>query len=192
MERSPPSRFPSPKLPFVRLVLVGWFLTSLLAHAAPRLVDRIVAVVDLQAITRSAVEQRAAPLLLAAKTPEERTQARRDALTELIEDALISREARRLRLEVKDEEVESAFGEVARQNQLSTAELAAETKRQGIDVVQYRAMLKRKILEMKWLNVRLNRAAMPEADSERGAFYSSERQRLMTELRAAAVIEVRS
>jgi peptidyl-prolyl cis-trans isomerase SurA len=175
----------------VRLLLVVLSLTSLLAHADPLLVDRIVAVVDLQAITRSAVEQRAQPALASAKTAEQRTQARRDALTDLIEDALISREARRLRLEVKDEEVESAFAAVARQNQLSTDELVAETKRQGIDVDQYRAMLKRKILELKWLNARLNRAAMPESDAERGAFYSSERQRLMTELRAAAVIEVR-
>lgn len=175
----------------MRLLFCSLSLTSLLAHAAPQLVDRVVAVVDLQAITRSAVDQRAQPMLLAAKTPEQRAQAKRDALTELIEDALISKEARRLRLEVKDEEVESAFAEVARQNQLSTAELNAETKRQGLDVDQYRAMLRRKILELKWLNVRLNRAALPEADSERGAFYSSERLRLVAELRAGAVIEVR-
>lgn len=147
--------------------------------------------VDLQAITRSAMEERAQPLLLQAKTAEQRTQARREALTDLIEDALISRDARKMRLEVSDDEVEGAFAAVAQQNQLSTAELTAETKRQGIDVTQYRAMLKRKILELKWLNARLNRAALPEADAERGAFYSSERVRLVAELRAGAVIEVR-
>ena len=175
----------------MRLLFVLLSLTPLLGRAAPLLVDRIVAVVDLQAITRSAVEQRAQLMLLMAKSPEQRAQARREALMELIEDALISKEARRLRLEVKDEEVENAFAEVARQNQLSTAELSAETKRQGIDVAQYREMLRRKILELKWVNAQLNRAAMPEADAARSAFFSSERQRLVAELRASAVIEVR-
>lgn len=173
-------------------VLQGWLIVgSLLAHADAVLVDRIVAVVELQAITRSAVEARARPLLSAAKTEEQKSQARKDALAELIEEALIAKEARRLRLEVSDDEVEAAFAEVARQNQLSSAQLTAETERQGLDGGVYRAMLKRKILELKWLNVRANRVAQPEADAERGAFLSSERLKLLAELRASAVIEVR-
>lgn len=166
-------------------------MASLLAHADAVLVDRIVAVVDLHAITASAVEERARPLLLAAKTDAQKTKARSDALTELIEDALVLKEVIRLRLEVREEEVDSALGEVARQNQLSVEELIAETKRQGLADDDYRAMLRRKILELKWLNVAMNRAAQPSSETERVMFMTSERARLLVELRAGAVIEVR-
>lgn len=154
------------------------------------LVDRVVAVVDARAITRSAVEARAAPLIIVAKTDAAKAQARRDALLELIEEALILKEAQRLRLEVSDAEVESALGEVAKQNQLTVAELLVETTRQGLDADRYKGMLKRKILEFKWLGIRVNRAAQPTS-AELGAFMASERTRLMDELRASAVIEVR-
>lgn len=175
----------------VRFVLFWLCLASSLAHAEAVLVDRVVAVVDARAITRSAVEARAAPLLTVAKTDAAKAQARRDALLELIEEALILKEAQRLRLEVSDAEVESALGEVAKQNQLTVAELLVETTRQGLDADRYKGMLKRKILEFKWLGLRVNRAAQPTASAELGAFMASERTRLMDELRAGAVIEVR-
>ncbi|MDP1824179.1 MAG: SurA N-terminal domain-containing protein [Archangium sp.] len=175
----------------MRFVL-GWLcLASSLAHADAVLVDRVVAVVDARAITRSAVEERAKPLLAVAKTDAAKAQARRDALAELLEEALISKEAQRLRLEVRDEEVDAALGEVAKQNQLTVAELLAETTRQGLDPDRYKGMLKRKILEFKWLGLRVNRAAEPATVAERGAFMVSERKRLMDELRVGAVIEVR-
>jgi hypothetical protein len=172
--------------------LLGWLcLASSLAHADAVLVDRVVAVVDARAITRSAVEARAGPVLVVAKTDAAKTQARRDALLELIEEALILKEAQRLRLEVSDAEVESALGEVAKQNQLTVAELLVETSRQGLDGDRYKGLLKRKLLEFKWLASRINRAAQPASDAERGAFMATERTRLMDELRAGAVIEVR-
>ncbi len=175
----------------VRLLLVCLSVASLVARADALLVDRIVAVVDLQAITRSAVDERARTLLPAPKTDAQKTQVRREALISLIEDALIFQDARRLKLEVRDEEVEAALGEVARQNQISVAELIAETRRQGFENDSYRAVLKQKILELKWLNVRSNRMAEPEAEADRGAFLMSQRTRLIAELRATAVIEVR-
>lgn len=165
---------------------------SVLAHAEGVVVDRIAAVVDLHAITRSAVEDRARPLLAVAKTEAQKAQVRRDVIIELIEDALILKESRRLRIEIREEEVDAALLEVARQNSLTLAELSAETQRQGLDVHVYRALLRRKLLELKWLNIRANRVAQPTDDAERGAFLASERVRLMQELRAGAVIEVRS
>lgn len=166
-------------------------MASLVARADALLVDRIVAVVDLQAITRSAVNERARSLLPLAKTEAQKAHVRREALSSLIEDALILKDAMRLKLEVRDEEVEAALAEVARQNQLSVAALIAETRRQGFEGDSYRAILKGKIFELKWLNVRSNRMAEPEAEADRGAFLMRERARLVAELRASAVIEVR-
>ena len=144
------------------------------------------------AITRSAIEERARLMLTMAKTDAEKAQARRDALTELIEDWLIGKDAERLGLSVSDEDVQAALTSVATQNQLTVAQLLVETKRQGIDADGYRALLRRKILEMKWLNVRANRDAQPAADAERGVFFASERVRLIGELKRAAAIEVRT
>ena len=175
----------------VRLLLCWLSVASLAARADALLVDRIVAVVDLQAITRSAVNERARPLLPLAKTEAQKAQVRREALISLIEDALIFKDALRLKLEVRDEEVEAALAAVARQNQLSIAELIAETRRQGFEGDAYRAVLKQKIFELKWLNVRSNRMAEPTAEADRSAFLLSERARLIAELRAVVVIEVR-
>lgn len=125
-----------------------------------------------------------------AKTEKQRAQARRDALTELIEDALILKEAARLKLDVRNDEVETALTEVARANQLSVAQLIAETKRQGL-AEDYRVTLRRKLLELKWLNARVSRMNQPTTDAERHAFMVAERVRLMAELKAGAVIEVR-
>lgn len=175
----------------MRLLLCWLSVASLVARADALLVDRIVAVVDLHAITRSAVNERARSLLPLAKTGAQKAQVRREALTSLIEDALIFKDALRLKLEVRDEEVEAALAEVARQNQLSITELIAETRRQGFEGDSYREILKGKIIELKWLNVRSNRMAEPEAEADRGAFLMSERARLLVELRASAFIEVR-
>ncbi len=176
----------------MRLIVCGLTLAATLAHADAVLVDRIAAVVDLHAITRSAVEARARPLLALAKMESEKAQVRRDVLTELIEEALILKESRRLRIEIREEEVEAALAEVARQNNLTLAELSTETRRQGMDDGAYRELIRRKLLELKWLNIKANRVTQPTEDSERGAYLASERVRLMQELRAGAVIEVRS
>ena len=175
----------------VRSILFSLCLASLVAHAEAVLVDRIVAVVDMRPITRSTVEARARPLLMVAKTDVEKAQVRREMLVELIADALIQKETQRLRLEVADAEVDAALAEIARQNNLTLAELIVETKRQGLDGDQYKGMLRRQLLEYKWLNLRSNRAAQPVLDSDRGPFLMKEKARLLEELRAAAVVEVR-
>lgn len=175
----------------VRLLLVGSFVASALAHAQVLLVDRVAAAVDLHAITRSAVEVRARPLVTVSKTEAQKEGARRAALMELIEEQLVRKEAQRLRLEIRDEEVEAALQEVAKQNQLTVAELFVELKRQGLEAEQYKLMIRAKLLELRWLNARMNRAAMPSEETARGNFMVTERARLMDELRGAAVIEVR-
>ena len=175
----------------MRLTL-GWLsLASTLGHADGLLVDRVVAVVDLHAITRSDVQERAGPTLHLAKTDAQRAQARREALTDLIEEALIAKETERLRIEVGPEEVDKALAEVARQNQLTVAELTVETKRQGLDGDKYKELLRRKILDYKWVSLRANHAALPATETARSIFMASERLRLINELKGHALIEVK-
>lgn len=175
----------------VRLLLVGLCLAPLMGRADVVLVDRIAASVDLHAITRSALEIRARPLLAVAKSDAQKEEVRRAVLLELIEEALIRIDAERLGIELRDAEVEAALGEVAKQNQLTVAELVAEIQRQGLELQQYKTMLRAKLLELRWLNARMNHAKAPDAEAERVTFTVSERTRLMNELRLGAVIEVR-
>jgi parvulin-like peptidyl-prolyl isomerase len=176
----------------VRLLLIGVSLFSMWARAQALLIDRIVAVVDLQAITQSAVEEKAQLRLASAKTLEDRAKARKESLTELIENVLITRDAQRLKIDVTDADVDRAFQEIAKQNLLTTAQLETEVLRQGLSPAKYRAMLRQQLLEMKWLNLQMNRAGKPESPDDQGAFLARERARLLEELKAAAVVEVRS
>ncbi len=175
----------------MRLLLVWLCLAPLLARAQVLLVDRVAAAVDLHAITRSSVEARARPLVVGSKTEAQKEGARRAALMELIEEQLIRQEAQRLGIEVRDEEVDKALQEVAKQNELTVVELFAEIKRQGLEAAQYQAMLRAKLLELRWLNQRMNHAAMPTEETARVNFMVTERARLLEVLRSAAVIEVR-
>ena len=175
----------------VRLLLVFLCLAPLMGRADVVLVDRIAASVDLHPITRSAVEIRARPLLAVAKSDVQKEEVRRAVLLELIEEALIRKEAERLGVELHDAEVEAALGEVAKQNQLTVAELVIEIQRQGLDPQQYKTMLRAKLLELRWLNARMNHAKAPADEAARATFTASERTRLLNELRQGAVIEVR-
>ena len=175
----------------VRLLLVWFWLAPLVGRADVVLVDRVVASVDLHPITRSAVDARALPLVALSKSAAQKEEVRRAVLLELIEEQLIRKEAQRLGLEVRDEEVEGALQEVAKQNQLSVPDLLVELERQGLAIEHYKTMLRAKLLEFRWLNARMNRAAMPADEAQRPSFMASERARLMNELRLGAVIEVR-
>lgn len=166
-------------------------LASLTAAAADGvLVDRIVAVVDLHPITRSAVLARVHLAQRLAKDQRAEADARRAALDELIEERLIAQDAEQVKLEVSEADVDAALQAVADQNKLTLEQLRGETTAQGLDWAAYRAMLGRKILEMKWLSVRADHEGLSKAPSI-GEYMLSEKRRLLAELRAAAAVEVR-
>lgn len=165
-------------------------LASLVAAADVILVDRVVAVVDTTAITRSAVEERARVIELLSQRKTAGDAARNEALNELIDELLVARDAGRLRVGVEDSDVENALLQVAQQNQLSLAQLTDEVRKQGLSLAVYRGMLKRKLLELRWVNLRMERDGLSSA-SDPGEYMLKERNRLIALLRQAAAIEVR-
>ena len=164
-------------------------LLPLSAAADAALVDRIAATVDTFAITVRAVDARAKPALTGTAADQQRARAR--ALDELIEEQLVARDAAKLGVTVTEAEIDQALAEVAKQNQLEVEQLFAEVKKQGLTPSAYRAMVGTQLRSLRWLNLRVDRTAPPDAEAERAGWMAAQRARLIAELKAAAVIEVR-
>ncbi len=163
-----------------------------LALAQARVADRIVATVNLHAVTRSALEARLRPLLpQKALEPAERAAAERAALELMIDDLLIADDAARLGLETPDAEVERALKDVAEHNQLSVEQLLEAAKAQGLAPAEYRAEVKRQLTELRWVHVKSTPSRPDGGEEDVGRWYARERERLVAQLRADAVIQVR-
>jgi peptidyl-prolyl cis-trans isomerase SurA len=166
-------------LPVLLPLLLG------VADAAPmiaprRVVNRIVAIVDDVAITKREVDRRASSGRPAA-----------EILNDLVEEELLATEADRRRIEVDRAEVDAALAEVAKQNNLTVAQIFEAAKQQGFgSEADYRAELKRQLLQLRVINSHLadeiTRGGSPPTDGLEGA-----RKRLIAELRTRAFIEVR-
>ncbi len=187
---------------------------------APRVVDRIVAVVDHDPLLFSDLVARSAPARRQA-TASGASQAAlveiyRVTLETMIDDRLVEGEARKQGILVTPEEVDRALDSmVSKLGLKSREELFAAATAQGIEPDAYRAVLRAQLLEYKLLGPALVaargaitksavadrlaalRAKDPkatEADAEdalRDEAYAAARARMMAELRRAHYVEVR-
>ncbi|MDP1916787.1 MAG: SurA N-terminal domain-containing protein [Myxococcales bacterium] len=172
----------------MRPFLFTALLFSLAAQADALLVDRVAAVVDGHPITRSLVTLRAQARMKSAATKDEKAKVLAETLETLIEERLIQEDARRLRLVIASEDIDRALAEIGKQTQLSPEALQAELKRQGLTLTEYRASIGQMLLELKWLNLKLNRTSALDPDRARDL---AERTRFLAALRAEFAVEVR-
>lgn len=121
-------------------------------------------------------------------TKEDKAKVLTETLETLIEERLIQDDARRLRIVVADEDVDRALAEIGKQTRLTPEALEAELKKQGFSLRDYRASLGQQLLELKWLNVKLDRSAPSEADPTTDL---AARARFLAALRAEFAVEVR-
>ncbi|MFT3839560.1 MAG: SurA N-terminal domain-containing protein [Myxococcaceae bacterium] len=154
-----------------------------------RLADRIIATVNLHAITRNSLAQRLKPVEK-GMTPEQHAEAEKVTLQEMIEELLIADDANHLHLETTDADIERAVADVAAQNQLSLEELWKAAKDQGFEKDEYREMLRQKLTELKWLQFKTATMGRPDGGSF-PEWMAAQRAQLVIKLRADAVIEVR-
>lgn len=143
-------------------VLAGWGLLGV-PQASATVVERVVAVVGEDALWLTDLRTRARPYL-ARIDQQIPTGAQRSAaisqlygmlVERLIEEQLQEHAARKAQVVVTAEEIDSGIQRVAAQNGITEAELVAEAKRSGMDVVEYRKEIRRQVLEAKLLNMRL-------------------------------------
>jgi peptidyl-prolyl cis-trans isomerase SurA len=169
------------------------------ADGAPVLVDRIVAVVDDEIVTLGDLKARAEPhVKRLARADKDYSQKHdeifRGLLMRRIDELLVAKEADRLQLFVTPDEVDHALAAVAKDANLSVTALEAAVKEQGLTMPEYRAELRRQILEAKWLNTLIAKDVVagrgPSAD-DRSGWIAGHRDLALKKLRDAALVEIR-
>jgi len=163
-----------------RLALVVALAASLAAVAStPRaladVIERVVAVVDEDAIFYSELRERAAPFLpqvMSAGTETERlarlAELYRQLLDVLIDEHLIAKAAEAMDVRVSNDDVEGALRNVQAQNGLTPEEFWEAVHQQGFSEAQYRIDLRRQLLRYKVMNTRVRgRVNITEADVRR-------------------------
>ena len=136
-------------------LLAGCLWMAALAPAQAEVVSRIAAVVNDEIITTYALEQALDSHLGKAErrpAPAQLGALRKELLSRLIEETLIQQRIRTLKLQVGDDEVESAIADVQAQNQLTREQLEQALQAQGLSFAEYRENLRKQILRYRLIN----------------------------------------
>jgi peptidyl-prolyl cis-trans isomerase SurA len=167
------------------------FLALLLCAASTRaeLKDRIAAIVNGQPILLSDVEERVGPELVRLMTQPAGPQRDKDrvnllhrGLSELIDEKLIETEASSLGLSVTEEELQRALDQLARQQNMETADFRQALAQQGISWDTARDTVRRQTLMAEVLRFKVK--ARKVTDEEVQAAYATEIQNSQYEVRA--------
>lgn len=169
------------------------------AARAPVPLDGIAAIVDDVFIFRSEVAARARRFegTLSHDPVKRRAELAamdKQILARMIDEILVTKDAKALHIEVTDAEVDAGIASVAQANNMDRRALEAEVKKAGFSRAEYQEEIKRQIAEQRWL---LARAAgkidrKKAADTEAfAAAVEKQRDALLVELRSRAFIEIR-
>lgn len=162
-------------------------LLALGAPARAEIVERIVAVVNTDAILLSELRDRMQPYMaqldeLPSRTEREArsAQVEREALGAMVDELLISQQARSSNVTVTAEEVDRAIRNVMRANNMSREQFEEALLGQGMTIAQYTADVRRQLLALKVLNARVRGRINITAEDVRDAYNQTVRQIRMT------------
>ena len=166
------------RLSLALVACLGASALSAPAAAQPQgrqVIERVVAVVNDDAIWLSELRRRAVPFLERALSAP--TQAEREALieqlygqllTQLIDEELIQQAAADMQVRVTTEDVDRAIANVKQQSGLGDDEFWDAVRAQGFTERQYRQDVRRQLLRLKVLNTRARgRVNITEEDVQR-------------------------
>jgi len=138
---------------------VLFLLLPLLSGTSANVIDRSVAVVNDDTITLSEVNEFGGPLFMkvAAETPADQLedafqQVRLMVIDKLIEKKLLLQEAKKLGIQVTDQEVENAFQRILASNKTTVEQFRKEIAAEGMSEKQYREGLQEQLLSSKLVN----------------------------------------
>lgn len=159
------------------------------AAASAELKERIAAIVNGQPILLSDVEERVGPELVRLMTQPAGTQRDKDradllhrGLTELVDEKLIETEASTLGLTVSEEELQRALDQLARQQNMETADFRQALVQQGISWDAARDTVRRQTLMAEVLRFKVK--ARKVSDEEVQSAYNTEIKNPQYEVRA--------
>lgn len=146
------------------------------AHAEP--IERVVAVVNDQAVLLSDLRRRAAPYLehaLRGTSNEGEVKTRIKALydqlaQQLIDEELIEQSARKMLITTSSLEVDQAIENVRRQSGLDEAKFWEAVRAQGFTDKQYREDVRKQLLRLKVVNQRVRARVNISEDSVRDTY----------------------
>lgn len=136
-------------------------LAAVPGAARADVIERVIAVVNDDAIFLSELRRRSIPFLdeaMSAPSEVERMarleQLYRQLLDHMVDELLIQQAARRMQVRVTSEDVDRAIRNVMRQSGLSESDFWAAVRAQGFTEAQYRSDVRRQLLRLKVLNQR--------------------------------------
>lgn len=177
--------------PTFRLLLP--LLTALIcstALAAPRVVDRVAALVNEEMIPLSEIYERAVPHIVQLEqegtaTPERRKALLKAALEESIAERLLAAEQKTLGIEVTDAEVDSAIEDVRRQNRMDAEAFEKALQSQGMDMATYREKLRQDLAAMRLITFKV-RSKIKVSDEDIQAEYARMEREAQTDFEVRA------
>lgn len=154
------------------LVMAVCLMNAWPSSASADVVERVVGVVNDEALFLSELRRRSIPFLdrlAAAPTDAERTAGLLQLYTELldrmVDEVLIEQAAGRMQVRVTSADVDRAIQNVARENNLTEEQFWQAVQGQGFTESQYRADVRRQILRLKVINQRVRgRVNVTEAE----------------------------
>jgi peptidyl-prolyl cis-trans isomerase SurA len=136
-------------------VIPSLLLAAALAAApapARQVVDRVAATINGEVVTLSDLAERAGTewvrverMAPGKERDEARTAALRRAFDLLVAERLLADQAKALQLEVTDQQVDSAIGDIKSRNHFDDAQLGQALAEQGISKAEFRAQIRREL-----------------------------------------------
>lgn len=171
--------------------LLGAALASVLsaAPAHAEVIERVVAVVDDNAILLSELRRRAAPFLQqalqsAGSETDRRLRTKelyKQLLEQLVDEELVEQAAKKGTLTVTSLEIDSAIENVRKQNKLEAAQFWEAVKNQGFTEAQYRQDVRKQLLRLKVINQKVRSRVSVTDDSVREEYDDRIRQARRTQ-----------
>lgn len=182
-------------------MLVSLSLVSREALAAPRPLDRIVAVVDQSPILLSEVRSRLRPILAKlaedAKRPPTEAEiaaAQRELLERIIDERVFAVDPETRSIEASAAEVDGAIQEMAKAAERTPDAVYADVRRYGMTREAFRAEVRRQLVDARWMigSIRPRVRVSVNDDAAYARALAEERAKALARLRAAHFVEVRS
>lgn len=148
------------------------------SHAAPRLLEQIVAIVNNEIILHSEWLQRfeaIKPQLEQIVDTDERERKAKtlkwDVLQAMVDDKLLEQKARTLQISVTDAEVDALMKQTRERYKLSESDFAEELKKQGYSLESYKVMIRKELGKHQLMGRELRQKIRIAKEDER-AFYN--------------------
>ncbi len=181
------------RLSFLLVVFVNLFTVRV---SASEIIERVVAIVDEEAILLSELRQQAAPFLqqaLSGVTTDAQRKERvqtlyKQLLDQMVNQKLIQQTANEMKITVSKTEVDQAVANVRQQNNLDEKAFWEAVRAQGYTPQQYRQDIRKQLISLKVTNQRVRSRANVSDEEIRERYEQNLRQaRRALRFRAAHV-----